>query len=684
MKKILIIATSLFLTLTMQAQDRSQPKPGPAPKINIKKPVSFVLPNGLKVLVVEDHKLPRVSYNLSIDNAPFTEGNKKGVDDLTSSLLGNGSTKISKEAYNEEIDFLGADINFGSDGAFASGLSKYSKRILELMAEGALNPNFTQEEFDKEKDKLIEGLKTQEKSVPAVASRVENVLLFSKNHPSGEYLSEETIKNVSLSDVKANYASYFVPENAYLVVIGDVNYKDTKKLVEKLFSSWLKAKAPIQSYSTPKNVQYTQINFVDMPNAVQSEIALVNTINLKLSDPDYFPAIVANQVLGGDFNSYLNMNLREAHGWTYGARSYVGTSKYGASKFKANSQVRNAVTDSAVVEFLKEIKRIRTEKVSDETLNNVKAGYVGKFVMQVEKPQTVARYALNIETEGLPADFYENYIKNIQAVTADDVMRVMNKYVLEDNLRIVITGKGAEVIPALEKLKIPMFFFDKFGNPVDKPAMKKSVPPGLTAKNVLDNYINAIGGEKAVTAVKSLSVSGTATIPQAPAPLKFTSKRDAKGQMLMKIEMEGMGELSKQVLNEKGGYSVQQGQRKELTAEEVAEKKATANTFDELNLVKKTDLVLDGIEPINGSDAYVIKNGKSTLYYDVKSGLKVAESKTIERGDQKMTVMTNFGDYKEVKGVKIPHEMIINQGMELNFKMNEVKINEGVSDADFQ
>lgn len=684
MKKILIIATSLFLTVTMQAQDRSQPKPGPAPKINIKKPVSFVLPNGLKVLVVEDHKLPRVSFNLSIDNAPYAEGNKKGVDDLTSSLLGNGSTKITKEAYNEEIDFLGADINFSSNGAFASGLSKYSKRILELMAEGALNPNFTQEEFDKEKDKLIEGLKTQEKSVPVVASRVENVLLYGKNHPAGEYLSEETIKNVSLSDVKTNYATYFVPEKAYLVVIGDVNYKETKKLVEKLFSPWVKGKAPQQSYSTPSNVQYTQINFVDMPNAVQSEIALVNTINLKLSDPDYFPVIVANQVLGGDFNSYLNMNLREAHGWTYGARSYVGTSKYGESKFKANSQVRNAVTDSAVVEFLKEIKRIRTEKVTDETLNNVKAGYVGKFVMQVEKPQTVARYALNIETEGLPADFYENYIKNIQAVTAEDVMRVMNKYVLENNLRIVITGKGAEVIPALEKLKIPMFFFDKYGNPVDKPAMKKAVPAGTTAKTVLDNYINAIGGEKAVSGVKTLAVSGTATIPQAPAPLKFTSKRDAKGQTLMKIEMEGMGELSKQVLNEKGGYTVQQGQRKELTAEEVAEKKASSNTFDELNLLKKTDLVLDGIEPINGSDAYAIKNGKSTLYYDVKSGLKVAESKTIERGDQKMTVMTNFGDYKEVKGVKIPHEMIINQGMELNFKMNEVKINEGVSDADFQ
>ncbi|HRZ31007.1 MAG TPA: insulinase family protein, partial [Flavobacterium sp.] len=193
MKKIAILATSLFLTLTMQAQDRPQPKPGPAPKINIGKPQTFELPNGLKVLVVENNKLPRVSYNLSIDNAPYSEGNKKGVSDMTSSMLGNGTKTISKNDFNEEVDFLGASINFSSDGAFASGLSKYSKRIMELMADGALNPVFTQEEFEKEKAKLIEGLKADEKSVPSIARRVERVLAYGKNHPRGEYLSEETI-----------------------------------------------------------------------------------------------------------------------------------------------------------------------------------------------------------------------------------------------------------------------------------------------------------------------------------------------------------------------------------------------------------------------------------------------------------------------------------------------------------
>lgn len=681
MKKSIIILSSLFLTLIMQAQDRTQPKPGPSPVINIKKPESFTLPNGLKVMVVENHKLPRVSFSLNIDNTPYAEGAKKGVADLTSSLIGNGSKKISKNAFNEEIDFLGANLNFYSSGASGSSLSKYSGRILELMADGALNPNFTQEEFDKEKDKLIEGLKTQEKSVAAVAGRVQNVLAFGKSHPSGEFLSEETIKNVTLTDVENNYHTNFVPENAYLIIIGDVKFKETKKAVEKLFGSWEKATAPSLTYADPVNVQYSQINFVDMPNAVQSEIALQNTVNLKMNDKDYFATIVANQILGGDFNSYLNMNLREAHGWTYGARSSIGGSKY-VSTFRASTQVRNAVTDSAVVEFFKEIKKIRTEKVTEEMLSNVKAGYVGKFVMQIEKPQTVAGYALRIKTQGLPEDFYENYIKNINAVTADDVLAVANKYFLEDNIRVVIVGKGSEVIPGLEKLKIPMLYFDKYGVATEKPVMKKEVPAGVTVKSVITAYINAIGGEKALIAVKTIAMTGSTTIPQAPSPLTYTSKVDSKGKMMVEIAMGTMS-MMKQVVNEKDSYASQQGQKKKLEGADLAKAKAGAFPFEELTFATKADLVLTGIEPVNGSDAYALKNGDTTLYYDVKTGLKIADSETQDQGGKKITLMTYYNDYRDVKGVKVPFNIVKNVGIELDIKMSNVKINEGVTDADF-
>jgi len=682
MKKIIIVLSGLFLTLTMQAQDRTQPKPGPSPVIKINKPQTFTLPNGLQVMIVENHKLPKVSFSLNIDNTPYAEGTKKGVSSLTSSLIGNGSKKISKDAFNEEIDFLGAELSFYASGASGSSLSKYSGRILELMADGALNPNFTQEEFDKEKDKLLENLKTQEKSVAAVAGRVQNVLAFRKDHPSGEYLIEETIKNVTLADVENNYNTYFVPENAYLIIIGDVKFKDTKKAVEKLFSSWTKASAPTVKYTDPVNVQYSQINFVDMPNAVQSEISLQNTVNLKMTDKDYFATIVANQILGGDFNSYLNMNLREAHGWTYGARSGIGGSKY-VSTFRASTQVRNAVTDSAVVEFFKEIKKIRTEKVTEEMLANVKAGYVGKFVMQIEKPQTVAGYALRIKTQGLPEDFYENYIKNINAVTAEEVMAAANKYFLEDNIRVVIVGKGIEVLPGLEKLKIPMFYFDKFGAPSSKPVMKKDVPAGVTVKSVITTYLNAIGGEKALIAVKTIAMTGSTTIPQAPSPLTYTSKVDSKGKMMVELAMGTMS-LMKQVVNEKEGYASQQGQKMKLEGDALAKAKAGALPFEELTFATKTDLVLTGIEPINGNDAYALKNGDATLYYDVKTGLKIADSETQDQGGKKVTMMTYYNDYRDVKGLKVPFNIVKNVGIELDIKIAAVKINEGVSDADFQ
>lgn len=683
MKKLIIILSGLFLSITMQAQDRTQPKPGPAPIINIKKPQSFTLLNGLKVLIVENHKLPRVSFNLSIDNAPFAEGDKKGVDNLTGSLVGNGSQKISKDAFNEEIDFLGADINFYAAGASANCLSKYSGRILELMADGVLSPNFTQVEFDKEKDKLIEGLKTQEKSIASVASRVQNVLAYGRKHPYGEYLSENTIKNVTLDDVIKNYNTNFVPENAYLVIVGDVKFAETKKAVEQLFGMWLKATAPKLDYSDPRNVQYTQINFVDMPNAVQSEIALQNTVNLKMTDKEYFASIIANQILGGDFNSYLNMNLREKHAWTYGARSGISGNKY-ISTFKASTQVRNAVTDSAVVEFLKEFKRIRAEKVSDEVLSNVKAGYIGKFVMQIEKPQTVAGYALRIKTQNLPADFYENYIKSINAVTSDDVLAAANKYFLADNTRIVIVGKGSEILKGLESLKIPIFYFDKYGNPAEKPKMNTEVSSGITTKNVFDNYFKAIGGEKAVKAIKTISMTGSATLPQAPMPLVFNSKKDISGKSMVDVSMTGMGSMMKQVVNEKGAYSIQQGQRKEFSGQDLIDKKLEATTFEELLLISKTDVTLDGIETINGNDAYIIKNGKSKIYYDVRSGLKVSENTEIGDSDKKMIVTKSYSDYRELNGVKFPYELIINQGFELDIKMSEIKINEGVSDKDFE
>lgn len=686
MKKFIYIAASLLLTINMQAQDRKMPKQGPAPKININKPETFTLENGLKVMVVENHKLPRVSFNLTLDNAPYAEGSKKGVSDLVSAMIGNATESISKDKFNEEIDFLGANFNFYESGASASGLSRYSSRILELLADGALNPLFTQADFDAERTKIIEGLKSDEKSASAIAQRVQNVLTFGKEHYNGEFTSEETLKNVTLQDVINHYNTYFVPANAYLVIIGDVKTKDVKKKVEQLFGAdvWKSATAPNLTYNDPKDLQYSQINFVDVPNAVQSEIAMINLSKLKMNDKDYFAAILANQILGGGGEGRLFLNLREKHGWTYGSYSNLGSGKY-ISKFASTASVRNTVTDSAVVEIFNELKKIRTDLVSEEDLKNAKAKYIGNFVMQIEKPATIARYALNIKTLGLPEDFYENYVKNINAVTPEDIRNAANKYFLANNTRVVIVGKAADVMPGLEAMsareKMPIFYFDKYGNKAEKPAVKKEIPAGVTAQSVVKKHIDAIGGEKALKGVKTMIVNAKGTIQGQT--LNMVSKSSNKGMSSSEITMQGMS-IMKQVIGDKMGYTMQQGQKKNIEGDELTKEKKEAVPFMELGLLADKSIVLTGIEPVNGQDAYVIQSGTTKYFFDVKSGLKVASENEVGEGAQKRKLMTMFADYIDVKGVKVPYKTTMDVGMPLEFITQEVKINEGVSDKDFE
>lgn len=455
---ITIILSLLFIT--MQAQvDRSQPQSGPAPEIQITSPQQFTLNNGLKVLVVENHKLPRVSYSLTLDNKPYLEGDLIGVDDMLAGLMGNGTQQTAKDVFVEEIDYLGASIYFHSAGASANCLSKYSKRILELLAEGILQPKFSQEELDKEKAKYIEGLKASEKNAKVIADRVQNALVYGKDHPFGEFETEATIQSITLKDVEYHYGQFFVPEDAYLIVVGDISFKEVKEQIKNLFGGWSSATAPDVDYARPKDVANTEVNIVDVPHAVQSEIAVLNTIDLPVSSPDYFAALLANQILGGGGEGRLFLNLREKHGWTYGAYSRIRASKY-ISKFKASTSVRNEVTDSAVVEIVNEIKRMQFEKVTDEDLKNAKAKYIGNFVMGIEKPETVARHALNIESQGLPKDFYRNFIKNIEKVTVEDIQAVSKKYMLLDRLRIVVTGKKEDVNEGLLKLGYPVKYFD--------------------------------------------------------------------------------------------------------------------------------------------------------------------------------------------------------------------------------
>ena len=687
--KFYTILAFLFVTVSITAQiDRSQqPKPGPAPKISLEKPTEYELKNGLKILIVENHKLPRVSYNLTIDRDPIIEGDKAGVTSLLGSMLGNGTTNISKDEFNEEVDFLGARLSFGFSGGFASSLTKYSDRILQLLADAAMNPLLTSEEFDKEKDKLLEGLKSQAKSVDAVAGRVGGALSYGAEHPYGEFVTEETVNSVSFDDIQSYFTKYFGPNDAYLVVIGDVNTKEVYKRIKKYFGKWKKA-SDISSFvpEANQNVEALEINFVDMPNAVQSNISITSNVKLKMSDPDYHAVLIANKIFGGGFNSYLNMNLREANGWTYGARSSVGTDKY-ISRFSAGAAVRNAVTDSAIVETIKEIKRFQSEPVEASALANAKAKYVGDFVLALERPSTIAQYAISTKINELPEDFYATYLEKINAVSIEDVQRVANKYFTADNARFIVVGKGSEVVANLEKLGIPINYFDKYANPVDKPEFSKPIPEGVTASSVMASYIEAIGGNAAVESVQTMLFNAEVTIEGAPFKPTAVIKSMAPNKSSMEMSIAGMGTIMKQKFDGTTGYAEQQGMKQPMSEEDVAEQASQKGLFPEAHY-RADEIELMSLSDLDGTDVYKIKVkgvSESFRYYDANSGLLLREEATEEAQGQSVTTITVHSDYRAVDGVMIPFGRKITAGPQVfGFNASEVVVNSGVTEADFK
>lgn len=692
MKKVYFTILLAFMAIGVQAQiDRSKmPEPGPAPEINLKDPQRFELNNGLKVLVVENHKLPRVSIQLTLDNPPILEGDKAGVSSLTGSLLGNGSKSIPKDDFNEEVDFLGASINFGSQSAFASSLSKYFPRILELMADAAINPNFTQEEFDKEKDKLITGLKTQEKDVSAIAGRVQRALAYGTGHPYGEFTTEETVNNVNLADVQQFYNSYFVPANAYLVIIGDVTFDDVKELVTKYFTPWTKASPPSFSFSKPSDAQYTQIDFVDVPNAVQSEITVQNLVNLQMKDEDYLPALVANRILGGGGEARLFLNLREDKGYTYGSYSRIGNDKFAPSRFSASASVRNVVTDSSVVELLKEIDRITKEPVSEKELKNTKAKYVGNFVLALERPSTIARYALNIETEGLPKDFYKTYLERINAISIDDVQAAAQKYFSVNNARVVVAGKGSEVLENLEKVNfngktIPVKFYDKYAKDAERPNYEASVPEGVTVQSVIDKYFEAIGGKDKVAQITSLKLvyEGTAMGASIRIEEKRTADRFAQTTFMNNNPMMGVIAKGDELFMKQGANKMA------LPPEMQKDMKNSLGIFAEQRIAANPAAKVGGTEMVDGKETIKIEVPgtvvQTTYFYDLETGLKVKEASVTSMNGQTQNSESILKDYREIDGIMFPSIKVSNMGPQMiETKLLEAVINIEVTDADFE
>lgn len=689
MKKILSIALFLILSLGLSAQlDRSQrPAAGPAPDLDFGKYKVYELDNGLKVIVVEDHKLPRITMRLLVDNDPVLEEDRAGYVSLAGDMLRQGTTTRPKDELDEEIDFIGASLFTSPSLIYTGGLSKYTEDLFEIMADVALNPAFPEDEFDKLKKQFVSGLESQKEEPDAIASNVYNALLYGKDHPYGEITTVETVEGVTLDDVKTYNNNNWIPNNAYLAVVGDIKAKDARKLAKKYFGEWAKANLARREFSDPAGRDQPQIAFTNRDASVQSVINLGNTIELQPGDPDVVPVRLVNQILGGGSLGRLYLNIREDKGYTYGAYSSFDEDRL-TGEFSASASVRNEVTDSAITEFLHEFNRIRTEMVSEEELEAAKNYVIGAFGRALESPQTRGSFALNIQRYGLSEDYYADYLKQIQNVTREEVMETAKKYLQPDQILISVVGKGTEVADKLEKFG-ELSYYDEQANPTEPPSME--VPAGVTAQSVIEGYIAALGGAEKLKAVNDVQSMYNAEIAGAPMAIEATIARKRPDMYMMEMKAEGMGTVMKQVYD--GTSAKMSGMQGEqiLEGDDLEEMKNSARFNPELDYLNdKYQLELTGMSKVDDQPAYVLSITDSdgevvTEYYSAETGLKLREETTQETPQGPMTSTSTFSDYREVNGVMYPYVIKAQTGPQsIKMTATEVKVNTGIDSGLFK
>lgn len=685
-KKIISLLLIAGLIPVLAQVDRSRlPEPGPAPEIQLGEYESFELPNGLKVFVVENHKLPKVTFYLQVDSDPVLQKEQTGYVEAVGELLRTGTKNRTKDKLDEEIDFLGASFSTSADNITASALSKYKDKIFEIMADVIMNSEFKQEELDKVKKQMISSLAASKDEPNAIARRVRSVLMFGKDHPYGELETEETVNAISLDACKNYYQTYFKPNISYLAIVGDITLEEAKQLVEKYLGGWQKGNVPEHKYNTPKPPLITKVAMVDRANSVQSVISVCYPVELPVGSEDAIKASVANLILGGSATGRLFMNLREDKAYTYGAYSALRPDPIVGTYF-AFAQVRNSVTDSAVTEILKEMKRIRSEKVSEDELAKAKNYLTGNFIRDLENPATIARFAVNTARYNLPKDYYKNYLKNLAAVTIDDVYNTAKKYIKPDNAYILVVGSADEVADKLTKFTVTnkIEYYDINGNPYD-PTMKK-IPEGLTADQVIRNYVEAVGGADKLAAVKDRTVKMSGSMQGMNVNVTLYQKYPNK----LHQEVDAGVFKQKTVFDGEKGYVEAMGQKQELQGDQLESLKNEA--LDAVLDYSKYGITpeLTGMENINGKDAYRVVltsagGKKTTQYYDPDTWLLIRSVSTISTPQGSFTQTMDMSDYKEVDGVKYPFKYIQSfgpQSIELN--VNTIEINTGLPDSLFE
>ncbi len=460
MKKLMMAFVIILTALNLNAQkaDRTKPpKLSPPKSLQLPAVQEFTLTNGLKVYLMEKHQVPLIQLNLILKTGSLNDPDgKEGLADIVFDMLDEGADGMNALQIADEIDFLGANLNISSS-LFTSNLSlnvPVSKinDALKIFSKILLKPDFPEAELIRLKKERLTNLMQWHDQPNEIARVAFNKLLFG-SHPYGraEIGTEKSIKKITREDIVDYYNRYFLPGNSFIVAVGDIDKSGLEKLLSEYFAGWSKKGKVEYKIEMPENVNSGKIFLIDKPGAAQSVIYL-GDIAPSRTTQDYYSINVMNTILGGSFTSRLNNNLREEHGYTYGAGSRFVLRPV-AGYFIAYSSVQTDVTDKALQEFFKELNGIR-QAISQEEIDRAKnytaLGYPNNF-------QTVAGIAGEVEElvyYNLSKDYFNQYIDKILSVKDEEVKSAAEKYIKPDKMIVVVVGDKSRIAEGIKKLNL--------------------------------------------------------------------------------------------------------------------------------------------------------------------------------------------------------------------------------------
>jgi zinc protease len=399
---------------------------------------------------------------------------KTGLASFVASMLSEGTTHRNGDQISNDLQLLGTSVNASIGGesgriSFLSTKDKFAP-TLAVLADLLENPTFPQEALDRLRARTIVSLTVNRDRTSGIANIVFPKTLYSTAHPYGRTMSETSVNAIKRDDLVSFYKTYFRPGHAVISVVGDITQADAKRAIESALSGWTAGgSVPDFNYPAAPAPKPTTIYLVDKPGAAQSTFAL-GEVGPPRATPDYFALRVMNEMLGVLFQSRLNHNIREVKGYSYGVNSNFAFGK-GPGAFRAGGDIVTAKTDSALIEFMKELRDIRGPRPpTDDELAQAKASLVQSLPSTFASVTGVNNNIASIYTQGLPDDYYQVFTRSVNAVTRDDVVRVAQKYIDPDRLAIVIVGDRAKIEAPLAATKIaPIVILDANGNPVNKP-----------------------------------------------------------------------------------------------------------------------------------------------------------------------------------------------------------------------